>query len=131
MGYYINKRAGEFQIKQGDCANALEAIREIPDNPEGFMGGRYAWVPDDWRKHDNLVDMLRAWRWDAEVDDDGNIIDLQFVGEKLGDCFTMFQAIAPFVQEDSYIEMVGEDGDRWRWIFDGHTCEEKSATINW
>lgn len=31
----------------------------------------------------------------------------------------------------SYIEMRGEDGALWRWVFDGKTCKEITAKITW
>jgi hypothetical protein len=40
-------------------------------------------------------------------------------------------AIAPYVEENSYIEMVGEDGDRWRWVFKNGKCEEKYPEVIW
>jgi hypothetical protein len=49
-------------------------------------------------------------------------LELRFTGQKLGDDNILFAALAPYVEADSYITMVGEseDGDEfWRWVFDG------------
>jgi len=66
-----------------------------------------------------------------EADDDGNVIDLDFAGDKLAyDEDKMFQKIAPFVEDGSFIEMRGEDGAMWRWVFsDGKVREIKSKVI--
>jgi hypothetical protein len=31
----------------------------------------------------------------------------------------------------SYIEMYGEDGDKWRWIFKNGKCEEVYPKVIW
>lgn len=66
-----------------------------------------------------------------ELDHDGNITELEFIGEKLGDDFKIFQSIAPYVQDGSYIWMIGEDGDQWRWVFQAGVCKEVKAVVEW
>lgn len=46
-----------------------------------------------------------------------------FCGEKLGDDIDIFEILAPYIHK-GYIEMQGEDGDSWRWIFDGDKVNE-------
>lgn len=41
----------------------------------------------------------------------------------------MFNTIAPFVEKDSYIQVSGEEGDSWRWVFNGTTCEEVLSSV--
>ena len=44
----------------------------------------------------------------------------------------MFNCIATFVEDGSYIEMVGEDGDLWRWVFtNNNNCEWEYPEIKW
>ena len=61
--------------------------------------------------------MTQGQSYDFQLDTDGNITELEFIGEKLGNDFEMFQSIAPYVQDGSYIWMIGEDGSQWRWVF--------------
>lgn len=61
----------------------------------------------------------------------GDLTDIHFIGEKLGDEKILFQALAPFVDKGSFIEMEGEDGDLWRWTFDGQQMIEQVARITW
>jgi len=59
--------------------------------------------------------------------EDFYITDILFEGEKIGNESSFFKAIAPFVKEGSFIEMVGEDGEKWRWVFENGQCVEKQA----
>ena len=43
----------------------------------------------------------------------------------------MFQSIAPYVQDGSYIWMIGEDGSQWRWVFQSGVCREVNAKVEW
>lgn len=72
-----------------------------------------------------------GWPYDFELDGLGNIVRIEYLGEKLGDDLEMFQKIAPYVREGSFLEMRGEDGEQWRWIFRGGKCEEVRAKVSW
>ena len=79
-----------------------------------------------------VIKKLEAKGYIAELDDDGNIIDLEFHGDKLAyDEDQMFQAVAPYVKSGSYIEMDGEDGSRWRWKFQDGKWKEVMAKLTW
>jgi sugar O-acyltransferase (sialic acid O-acetyltransferase NeuD family) len=58
-------------------------------------------------------------------------VHIRKLREKLGDDFIIFQSIAKFVQDGTYIEMVGEDGDKWRWLFKNGICKEIYPIITW
>ena len=75
--------------------------------------------------------MLLADGWECETDIDGNIIDLWFKEEKINNEYEIFNLLAPYVEEECFIEMIGEDDSRWRWVFNGEICMEKNATIVW
>jgi len=79
-----------------------------------------------------VIKKLENYGYTAELDDDGNIIRLDFNRDKIAyDEDTMFQAIAPYVEDGSFIEMAGEDGDRWRWVFKDGKCKEVRAKVTW
>ena len=66
------------------------------------------------------------------TDNDGNVTDLDFAGDKLAyDEDEMFEKIAPYVDDGSFIEMSGEDGAQWRWVFSGGKVREVKAKIIW
>jgi hypothetical protein len=128
MGYNIRQRYSMFMIKAENKEKALKAIKDLTNTKP--YNDSFSWVDmNTARNTDNFVKALRAWRWEAIEDTLGNIVDLRFNGEKAGDCDLLFKAIAPYVEKDSYIEMSGEEGEIWRWKFNGKTMKEKQASI--
>lgn len=88
----------------------------------------YDWVNDcDVTNAKSLADILTAFRWRPSFDDDGNIISICFSGEKYGSDEILFNIIAPYVTEGSFIEMAGEGSDMWRWLFKDGKCIEQDA----
>ena len=69
--------------------------------------------------------------YEFAFDDDGNITGIEHIGHNLGDDFEIFQSIAPFVAEGSFLDMSGEDGERWKWVFKGGNCHELKARLVW
>jgi hypothetical protein len=43
----------------------------------------------------------------------------------------LLEAIAPYVDEDSFIEFSGEESDLWRFVFKNGKVYEISPTITW
>lgn len=120
MGYRMSVMECNFALKKENHADALEAIKSLAgkETIHDSSGGHFSWVDTkDFLDARHIENALEAWRWEAEFDPDGNINRLCFVGEKLGDCELVFNAIAPYVEENSYIQMLGEDGFQWRWVF--------------
>jgi hypothetical protein len=75
---------------------------------------------------------LEDYGYAPETDDDSNVTGLDFVGDKVAyDEDEMFEEIAPFVEDGSFIEMSGEDGARWRWVFSSGTVREVRAKVVW
>ena len=110
MGYYITVSESKFKIKVENLESAFKACKEK-------LTGQYHWVDTEYTLNtNNIVEYLNEWRWCIEIED-GNIIDIEFDGEKLGDDEELFKVLAPFVESGSYIEISGEDGDLWRWVF--------------
>lgn len=78
-----------------------------------------------------VLAMTQMQPYDFQLDQEGNITELKFIGEKLCDDFEMFQSIAVYVQDGSYIWMIGEDGAQWRWVFQSGVCREVKAKVEW
>jgi hypothetical protein len=136
MGYYMNQQSAKFRIAKENLAGALAAIKALADKPEQMGGGCstgekwYSWVnTDGFLKAETLVEALGEWRWQGFLDDAGNLTEICFDGEKLGDDAILLEAIAPFVEAGSYIEMEGEEGYHWKWCFDGKTLTEKKGRV--
>ena len=134
MGYCMQQINDKFCIKVENQEGALKAIKDLAggETIKDASGLHYSWViTEEFLKAKTLDKAIKAWNWYVYIDDVGDMRDIEFLGEKLGDDEILFSAIAPFVDEGSYIEMDGEDGSKWRWIFSEGKCIEKSATISW
>jgi hypothetical protein len=127
MSYCMSKSNSQFSIKVENKAGALAAMRAL-----GKQNLRHHWLSGrEFAKAESLKEVFEVWGWSGEFDDDGNIVDISFDSEKLGDEIVLWQTIAPFVEAGSFIEMSGEDGNLWRWMFDGTTCKEVYPTVTW
>ena len=134
MGYCMTQRDSNFAIKAEDKEKALEAIKELAgkETIHDGSGKHFSWVETErFVNASTLKEAMDEWRWEIGEDEEGNVLDIYFSGEKLGNDEILFNAIAPYVKEGSYIEMSGEDGSLWRWSFDGKSCVEKGAQISW
>lgn len=119
MGYNIKLVGCDFWIGSENADEALEALRHRTE-PD-----RQAWMnratPEEW---DYLKEALEDWRFMATLDDERNIVGLQFIGEKVGDENVLFDTLAPYVGDESYLEFQGADGERWRYVFEGGDVEK-------
>jgi len=80
---------------------------------------------------DKVSAALSESMFDVGKNESGDIVSLDFTGQKLREQAEMFEQIAPFVKENSFVEMRGEDGLLWRWVFVDGKCLEINATITW
>ena len=138
MGYCMDQRAADFTIKSENKGKALEAIKGLATQTKRMGGGSsrgerwFSWVTTkEFVEAGTLLEAISAWRWEANESENGDITDIYFHGEKLGDDTIFLEAIAPYVEAGSYIEMQGEDGSIWRWVFDGRGVVEQAAKIVW
>lgn len=123
MGYCMKQRSSRFYVVDEEAA--LTAIKGLAGK-ETMGPGHFSWVDTrEFMMADTLKEAMNAWRWDIEP----KYKAIFFEGEKLGDDLLLFGTIAPYVEAGNYIEMLGEDGQIWRWIFDGKTCREVTAKI--
>lgn len=140
MGYCMHTRDNSFIMKSHNLGPALQAIKEMTKQDEQLGGGgihyqgafrhHWSWVSTkEVLQATTFEEAMRAWRWEVEFDQDGNVIWIEFYGEKLGDDDHLWNAIAQYVEPDSYIEMQGEDGHIWRWVFEGEGVKDVAATV--
>lgn len=129
----MDQMEANFFIPFENKEAALQAIKNLEGGETITYGSgkpHFSWVDtEDFVNADTLKDALREWRWSVEEDGEGNIYDIYFEGEKLGDDNILFEAIAPYVKSGSFIQMCGEDGTIWRWVFENSKCEEKYAEL--
>jgi hypothetical protein len=107
-----------FRIKRENIPAALAAIRSMADS--------------NFHEMTEIDAILDACRWgEVHFASNGDIDDIRFQGEKLGDEKELFFFLAPFVEHGSYIEMVGEDDTRWRWVFWRGELREEYPRMVW
>lgn len=111
MGYCINLTEQKFFIPAKDVIVALTALNE--GYPPTIQYGE-----------------LAAGRWGFTKNKNGDVDAIIFNGEKGRDDEEL-EPLAPYVKNDSFVEMMGEDGARWRWIFKNGKIITKDAKITW
>lgn len=128
MGYCIEQTDSNFVIKKENFEKALNSLKTVfvPEKMTccDYVCGEeiphFRWVTTDVVLNaKTLEEALVEIRYYPIFDNDGNIINVEFIGEKYGDEKIFFMALAPFVESGSYISFIGEDGDSWEWFFDG------------
>lgn len=121
MGHYIHDQEQQetvFKILSKNVLSALKSLKAISK------------LSDETASND-FNEILRPWGWEVENDNNGNVVDIFFIGKKEGRDEELFAAIAPFVEDGSYVEMCGEHNNLWRWTFEGGCMKEKYPTIIW
>lgn len=135
MGYCMNIGESNITIKKEKFEMVVKAIQDLhgKETCEDTCRGKitnthFSWVDDDFYKYTDIKEIFEAWRWSPVLNEVGDIKSLSFTGEKYGDEDTLFKAIAPFVEDGSFISACGEDGDIWAWGFDGGWMGMKKPT---
>lgn len=143
MGYCIRNIGGDFHIAASEKAAALAAAKRLMEDHSQPRGGgswgsgretsHYSWMnnyPGNEKIH-SLEQMFEEWRYPLRTDAEGNVIGIRFDGEKIGQENLLFEVVAPYVRHNSFIEMVGEDGARWRWVFENGRCRRVEARVSY
>ncbi len=119
MGYKILVLETNFQIVAENADAALAGIKGLYKQQSIEPTHNFAFVTTKAvLDTSDIYNALSEWRWLPLVDNEGNIQDIEFTGEKLGDEQILFDALATFVKPGSFIVVAGEDGKVWRWRFD-------------
>lgn len=137
MGYYITLQDSSFRIpkeSQDEAFERLKALNHKPGVPKsggGFRDGEkveswFSWMAPDYDEHvSSLAELFGMLGFTAEFDKDGALL-LTHYDDKIGDEKLFLEEIADLVPEGAIMDWVGEDGERWRYQFDGesmHTLE--------
>ena len=140
MGYYIQTPQTSFAIRADylplffKLVDNLMSDKNIEENGHGGSyenGGKtrswYSWVnTEEVRKAVADRDIFRVfaeWGYDLELVNETNgvnnyYLDIRNGDAKIGDEETFFAAIAPAVEPGSFIDVRGEDGTEWRWMWE-------------
>ena len=134
MGYVIHQISSSFTLPAGKATDALNALKQLRglETCGAADHKHFMWINDssEFLNASSLEEALQMWRWRATPDEDGGVAGLEFVGESRGDEDLLFQALAPFVDEGSYIAVVGEDDAVWRWFFSRGVVRKQAGHIS-
>lgn len=141
MGYYIKTNYTHFAIRKTDLPRFFDLVSDLmtDENIEKYgNGGSYSpnggktkswfsWVStEEVRKAVQDRDIIRVFaEWGYELDETHEMNGIHFYrldirgGEaKIGDEEKFFAAIAPVVVDGCHLDVEGEDGAEWRWMWE-------------
>lgn len=140
MGYYIRTPQTSFAIRTEnisrffDLVDNLMSDENVEENghggsfgSEGKTASWYSWVNTDAVRRavsDRDIRMVfQEWGYDLEHTTEENgvmhfYLDIRNGDAKIGDEETFFAAIAPVVEDGSFIDVRGEDDSEWRWMWE-------------
>ena len=127
MGYCMNQREARFEIKKENVPAAFDALKRLAGNVKHL-----SWVSNEVvLAMKTFADAMDEFQWGVDLDDAGNVVNIGFEGDKSGSEDDLFGALAPFVEPGSFIEMDGEDGAMWRWVFRNGEFLEVTPSVIW
>ncbi len=123
--------AATFTIRAENMAEAQRAAKQLA--VEATEEGRdLAWVDaGELAAATSLEETFRAWGWRLKLDDAGATCGIDGpAGDKVGDEKALFDAVAPYVEDGSYIQIIYDsDNTIWRWVFRDGRCLEVEAEL--
>lgn len=138
MGYCVDMEESTLSIKKENIKEVMKIIAKLDlswcdrfdeEQINYNLGLKYSVDLDD-----EMYSLQDIWednlRFSLRETEDYYIIS-DFLGEKLGDEYELFNAIAKYCKEDSYIEFYGEDGARFRYLIKNEKCEEQHQKLIW
>ena len=128
MGYCVSQIGSSFFMKAADQEAALYAVKRWVRTRT-----KISWVDRDIvLSRGDLAEAFFEFGYVAEVDDDGNIVDIVLDREKWGEERLLFGVIGPWVRVGSYIRYVDEEGAHFqvRWS-GGRGVVTEYAEIAW
>ena len=109
MGYYMNSMNCSFALKKENVKAAWESIKNCC----------------------SFEEVMAECGWEVYINEKGDYDAIIFINEKASNDIVILNAIAPYVEPNSYIQMQGEDGEIWRWVFEDGKVKEIYPTILW
>ena len=120
MGYYMEQFDQRFTVLAANKQPAFNALKTW--EADQLKQRPYLANFPPLGRAETLEEALEKLCWQAGQNEQDDIIELYYVGEKISDEDAWLDFIAPYVEKGSYLMMRGEDGCHWCWYFDGSTC---------
>lgn len=121
MGYCIDVNCDNFSF---DVSKAKDLMRDVKESfKNGNIEGRWIYGKDVIES-ETIEEMFEELRFELYKKGDKYKIDY-FSGEKLDGCEEeLFKSMAKYIDDGSYLEYIGEEGEQWRYIFKDGECKE-------
>jgi len=137
MGYCMSMVEATAFIADENIPGAVAALKLLDKTGNKSGGGYYgedqpqrhwfAWVAENWVDTDDIEELFEAWRYELERNDRGGYSVVCFNGEKFGDDDQFWNALSPYMQ--GYVQMLGEEGEQWRWVLGGERVANQEGTV--
>ena len=127
MGYCVEISESTVKFKEDKIKDLMDKVKK--DFIEGKIEGRwiYSYEVEEAEFVEEFFDALRL----SVYFEDGFYKIDYMSGEKLDGCeLELYNSMAEFV-DDGYIEYLGEDGERWRYVFKNGKCKEVYPRVIW
>lgn len=143
MGYYIELVNRDFRIPENE--EVLQALKEANTKyddiksggmygPEGKVQKWFSWMDADYDQTVTSVgDVFKMLGFEIGYDRIDNIdyVSLDAYNSKAGQEDLFLHVVAPYVKNGSFIEWLGEDSARWRYLVLDGKLYQQHAIINW
>lgn len=126
MGYCIEMTDSKFVIKKENFEKALNSLKSVfvlenmtcVDCIDGREYPHFCWVNTQIVLNSATLEVaMSEIRYFPFCNAQGDICNVEFVGEKYGDEKIFFNVLAPYVEDGSFLSFCGEDGNTWTWNF--------------
>lgn len=129
MGYYVSG-SGEFTIAASNVKAAYDAVVALNNVPPAAKHGgvwrdgkqesaHFSWLPTDLATIPTLQEIFTAIGFEVSDNDNDGLTIHNFPNNKAGQEELFAAAVAPFVNSGGYFVWDGEDGEYWKWVFNG------------
>lgn len=111
MGVLVGFTVEQFRIRQPRIQEARNALRDLK------LG---MWVDDsiDFQRA-TFEEMLLAWRWRPAFDAGGDLVGLEFLGQKDGSDREFFETLAPYIESGAVVTCHSDYGSEFMRIAHG------------
>lgn len=133
MDYYVSYVSTIVirpERQEAALAAILAAARDFECDPNGWRRSPLFDIRKQLEagKGYTLEEVIGLWGWNVSQEPDG--LTIEWDHDKSWNEEEVLPLLAPFVEADAVIEAEGEEGDRWRWVFDGTSAESQwGATV--
>ncbi|MCL5999461.1 MAG: hypothetical protein M1546_25865 [Chloroflexi bacterium] len=116
-----------FRIEHIHFSQVLQAIKQWASQRPAIHDGINC---ADILAADDVWTALQACRWSVDTENGRDITCIEFLGGEEASDEALFNAIARYVKDGSYIQMFDEACHIWRWRFeDGQLLRQDGAVI--